>query len=109
MTGNMMAGLVFLIVLVVVYFIPTYIAYYRDHPNRIAIRLLNLFLGWTFLGWLACLIWSVLAIEKNEDDLLGSPIKPEDKYQQLEKLGDLKERGLLTDSEYQNEKARILG
>ena len=31
-----------------------------------------------------------------------------DKYQQLEKLGSLKERGLLTDEEYQTEKVKLL-
>jgi len=109
MTGNMMVGLVFLIVLIVAYFLPTWIASYRDHPNRTSIYLLNLLLGWTFLGWVACLIWSALAIERNEDSPSSSPEMVDDKYQQLEKLGDLRERGLLTDSEYQKEKDRILG
>jgi hypothetical protein len=31
------------------------------------------------------------------------------KYEQLEKLGQLKEKGILSDEEFQSEKARILG
>jgi hypothetical protein len=41
-----------------VYFIPAINAYGRHHNNRTAILLCNLFLGWTFLGWVASLVWS---------------------------------------------------
>jgi hypothetical protein len=30
----------------------------RRHPNTVAIGILNLFLGWTFLGWVAALVWA---------------------------------------------------
>ena len=42
-----------------IYILPLLIATAIDHKNRIAIGLLNLFLGWTGLGWLAALIWAV--------------------------------------------------
>ena len=45
---------------VVIYFLPLLIATAREHKNRIAILLLNLFLGWTGLGWLGALIWAVM-------------------------------------------------
>ena len=41
------------------YFLPFLIASLRQHKNILAIFLLNLALGWTFLGWIAALIWSV--------------------------------------------------
>ena len=41
-----------------VYFLPTIIALHR--PNALAIFLLNFFLGWSFLGWLGALVWSVV-------------------------------------------------
>lgn len=50
-----------LAVMVIVYFIPTFIGSIRNHPNAVAITLLNLFLGWTLIGWVAALVWSVLA------------------------------------------------
>jgi hypothetical protein len=40
------------------YLLPTIVAFLRQHHNRWAILLLNIFLGWTFLGWVAALIWS---------------------------------------------------
>ena len=42
------------------YFLPFLIAALRQHKNTLAIFLLNLALGWTFLGWIVVLIWSVI-------------------------------------------------
>ena len=41
------------------YFLPTLIAFLRQHRNMFAIFLLNFLLGWTALGWVGSLIWSV--------------------------------------------------
>ncbi len=43
-----------------VYFLPTLIAFLRQHKNKLAIFLLNLLLGWTVLGWVVSLVWSVI-------------------------------------------------
>jgi hypothetical protein len=43
----------------VFYFLPTIIALIRKQPNALAIFLLNFFLGWTFIGWVVCLVWAV--------------------------------------------------
>ena len=42
-----------------VYFLPSLIAFAREHKNKLAIFLLNLLLGWTVLGWVISLVWSV--------------------------------------------------
>ena len=42
------------------YFLPTLIAFLRQHKNKLAIFLLNLTLGWTVLGWVVSLVWSVI-------------------------------------------------
>ena len=47
-----------LIVATLIYFLPSIIALARGHLSTLAIFLLNLFLGWTLLGWLIALIWS---------------------------------------------------
>src|SRR5271154_5092398 len=47
-----------LIVAVLLYFLPTVIALIRGHLSALAIFLLNLFFGWTVIGWLIALIWS---------------------------------------------------
>lgn len=55
------SALIVLLILVASYFLPTIVASARGHKNTLAIFLLNLFLGWTLIGWLGALIWSVLA------------------------------------------------
>jgi hypothetical protein len=40
------------------YFLPSINARERRHPNVGAIFVVNLFLGWTFLGWVLALAWS---------------------------------------------------
>lgn len=52
--------LIVLDICLAIYFIPTIVAFMRGHRNRVAILLTNLFLGWTGLGWIVALIWSVL-------------------------------------------------
>ncbi len=42
------------------YFIPTIVAFKKDHINKIGILVLNVFLGWSFIGWVIALIWSVM-------------------------------------------------
>lgn len=47
-----------------VYFLPGVVASGRAHHNAGAIFLLNLLLGWTVLGWIVALVWSVTAVRK---------------------------------------------
>lgn len=53
-----------LILLLVGHFIPTIIALARSHHDGFAIFLTNLLLGWTVIGWVIALIWSVTAIRR---------------------------------------------
>jgi len=39
-----------------IYFIPALVAYKREHRQFVAILVLNLLLGWTFLGWVIALV-----------------------------------------------------
>lgn len=44
-----------------IYFVPTINAVTRSHPRRTAIIVVNLFLGWTLVGWVVALAWSYAA------------------------------------------------
>ena len=60
-------ALQFLILVIFVfplYFLPLIIAAARHHPHILGIFLIDLFLGWTFLGWVGALVWSVWTIEQ---------------------------------------------
>lgn len=50
-----------LVVGIFVNFIPTMIAVLRGHQNIAAIFVLNLLLGWTFIGWAVALVWAFTA------------------------------------------------
>jgi len=53
---------VFIVVLSIgLYFLPSIIAFKRGHPNAGAILVLNIFLGWTGLGWIGALVWAFTA------------------------------------------------
>ncbi|MBU0633975.1 MAG: superinfection immunity protein [Candidatus Omnitrophica bacterium] len=52
--------LLLVVLIFAVYFLPTLIAFLRQHRNKLAIFLLNLLLGWTVLGWVVSLVWSVM-------------------------------------------------
>lgn len=57
-SGSPLAGFLFLVVGFVIYFLPTFVASSRKHLNGTSIFLVNLFLGWTFLGWVVALVWA---------------------------------------------------
>ncbi|HET7441721.1 MAG TPA: superinfection immunity protein [Terriglobales bacterium] len=41
-----------------IYFLPTIVALVRHKQNVVSILLLNLFLGWTLIGWIVALVWA---------------------------------------------------
>jgi hypothetical protein len=53
--------MIHLIFLIALYFLPAIVAGARHLPERAGITLLNLFLGWTFIGWVIALIWALTA------------------------------------------------
>jgi len=48
-----------MVVLVSVYILPALIGYHRHHRNGNAIMALNLLAGWTVVGWIIALVWSL--------------------------------------------------
>jgi len=52
---------------ILLYFLPVIIAAVRNHHNGWSILVVNLFLGWTIVGWVVALAWAVSAL---------SPTKP---------------------------------
>jgi hypothetical protein len=45
-------------VLLAAYLLPALIAICRRHHNKVPIILVNIFAGWTILGWFVAFIWS---------------------------------------------------
>jgi len=51
----MVGSFILLAVIMVLYFIPSIVAYSRHTGNRAAVLVIDFFLGWTFLGWVVAL------------------------------------------------------
>lgn len=52
-------SVLFIALAAALYFVPWIVASSRKHNNSGAIAVLNIFLGWTFIGWVAALVWSM--------------------------------------------------
>ena len=48
------------VVALALYFVPSFIAVNKNKRNKNAIFALNLLLGWTFVGWVVALVWSLM-------------------------------------------------
>ncbi|MBQ1988288.1 MAG: superinfection immunity protein [Clostridia bacterium] len=92
-----------------IYFFPSFIGWSRSHNNGIAIFILNLLLGWTILGWVCALIWSFTNSNKPAQVVAQKPAQQNSQYSELEKLASLKEKGIITEEEFNEKKKQILG
>lgn len=57
--GDMMGPVVMALIMVPAYIAPTIIASSRNIPNAGSVAVINIFLGWTCLGWIVALAMSV--------------------------------------------------
>jgi hypothetical protein len=60
-----LVGFIALIIAALVYLVPGIIASVRNHHNACAIWVLNIFGGWTTVGWLVALVWSVTKVKSD--------------------------------------------
>lgn len=57
---------IFVLLGLAVYFAPTFIVWGRK--GSVSIVLLNLFLGWTVIGWILALVWALRSPENESLD-----------------------------------------
>ncbi|PYZ98754.1 hypothetical protein CR205_09320 [Alteribacter lacisalsi] len=56
-----MEGFILVLVFIlatVFYFLPVIIAVSREKDNVAAVAIMNILLGWTFIGWVIALVWA---------------------------------------------------
>jgi ABC-type glycerol-3-phosphate transport system permease component len=132
------AWILVLLLAVPLYFLPSIIAKARKNSNTTGIFVLNLFLGWTFLCWIAALIWAFSSGSKqaptvvvhNTSQSYSQEYKAEnfqpklqmqpevsstklltqqDKIDHLRQLKQLLDEGVFTNEEFNSQKAAVLG
>lgn len=94
--------IVYLIIGAIFYFLPSLIAQHRHKKNLGAIVVLNLFLGWTLLGWVVALVW---ASAKDGEGVVRVSHSDAD---ELAKLADLKLKGVISEAEFEAKKKKLL-
>lgn len=99
-----LAAWFFTALMFVLYFLPSVIAVLRRHPNPVALIVVNLVFGWTMLGWFICLIWSFASAPQVTVQTHHRPSVADE----LDKLAALRDRGVLTDEEFERRKKRLL-
>jgi len=53
------AALIILLVSIFLYFLPTVVAHQRHISARNSVTVINIFLGWTMIGWVVALAMAV--------------------------------------------------
>lgn len=62
------ATAIFILIILFIYFLPSCIAYKKYHPHALPIFLLNLFLGFSYIGWVISLIWCFLFYNNRDNE-----------------------------------------
>jgi hypothetical protein len=120
------------VVVVALYFVPTIIAYRRDHGYKGIILAINLVLGASGIGYLIALVWAIWPQEKSIlDPVLGNPtglgvrnvgdtfgskkagevrgeVQEKDMTAEIEKIAKLLKEGHITREEYDSMKKKII-
>ena len=84
--------------LFIIHFIPSFIA--RKRPDFLLILLINILAGWSIIGWLIALY---LALRKEPLRVPVTSVADE-----LTKLNDLRNQGILTQQEFERQKVLLL-
>ena len=92
------------IIIILLYFVPAVTAYENKKKNKQSILVINIFLGWTFIGWIVAL---AMAVGKNAEPSVEE--KSAHKVTTaLQDLVALKEKGHITQEEFEKQKRKIL-
>lgn len=115
-----LVSLLFFVFAPALYLLPIYEAWKREHPNMTPVVLVNIFLGWTLIGWVAAMVMAYRSNEPQKVELVynNEPYEPRPSFapatskpsiaDELQKLADLKKQGLLTEEEFSQQKSKLL-
>ena len=119
------SGFVILLIFLGAYLAPSIIAVARKHHQLAPIIVINIFLGWTVIGWVVALAMSVSetggrSVFDRQPSVSDSAMPPlvssrdprqglDDIPKLFEELSELHAAGILTDEEFAAKKAELLG
>lgn len=115
-----------IVIIIIVYYAPTIIAFRRSHSNRWLIAIVNTIFGGSGIGWLGALVWALhvahisnqangsnggesglnlVANDVRKTEIVG----PYDISMELERLHALYEKNVITEEQYKALKGRTIG
>jgi hypothetical protein len=95
--------LIVFFIMLPIYFLPTIIALVRNHHYKMPIILINIFGGVLWgIGWFVALVWCFIVPPKASAMSLGIA-------SEIERLDALKEKGAITQAEFDKQKSKLLG
>ena len=100
-------GIIAISAVLVLYFIRSIIALIRMKKNLLAIIALNFFLGWSVVGWVISLVWS-LSSDAKPGKIIINHSSAEDNVDKLTKLKKLMDEGAITKQEFEQQKSVLL-
>lgn len=127
------AGIVILVfiilalgLLLALHFLPGIIASVRHHPQALPIWVLNTLLGWTVIGWIGALVWSLTTSQRVVAVPMAMPAQPmaapphsmastsvnpgaSALADEIAALSRLRDQGVLTEAEFTARKRLLLG
>ncbi len=110
MFDNFIVVIFVIIIGLPIFFLPSIIAVLKNHPYKMPIIIINILslIMWffSFIVWIALLIWSFVL--PKEDDNAHNKIKISDVANEIEKLHSLKEKGVITQKEFDDKKGLLL-
>lgn len=97
--------LISLFIVLTLTFIPVIIAMQRKHNDTLLIFLLVFFFGWTIIGWVGALIWSLSSVSVLQNN---KPQASQSLTDKLNELSSLLNKQLITQEEHDEQKKKIL-
>lgn len=91
-----------IVISIIIYFTPSILG--ENKKNSMSILMLNLFLGWTLIGWVVSLVWAVSKDNPNKIAIINNKTPIE----KLKLLKELYDNGALTKEEFNSQKSNIL-
>lgn len=100
-----MSGIALIIIIalgLIVYFLPFLLS--KDH-NSLSVFLVNLFFGWSIIGWIVAFIMALSAPRTTIVQTAGETVSNAD---ELQKIIALKEAGSINEKEFKTMKAKLI-
>jgi len=106
--------------ILLLYFLPTILAFSRKKNNKSIIFLVMFFLGWSVIGWIVSLVWAISPDNSQTIIVNNTPTNSEEKLpfnresaydeklNNLQKLKDLLDSGVLSKTEFEEQKSKVL-